>query len=85
MLAARIKKARKNWTQWTQGTRPVVYIGCATCGLAAGAGDLLAMVGEELRCLEIKAHVIFVGCIGMCFMEPLVDIWIPGQPRICYG
>jgi len=25
-----------------------------------------------------------VGCIGMCVMEPLVDIQLAGQPRVTY-
>ena len=85
MLATRIRKAGKSWTQLTQGAKPVIYIGCATCGLAAGAGDLLDMIEDELKRLEIRANVIPVGCIGMCFMEPLVDIRVPGKPRVCYG
>ena len=85
MLATRIRKARKSWTRLTQGANPVIYIGCATCGLAAGAGDLLAVIEDELKRLGIRANVIPVGCIGMCFMEPLVDIRVPGQPRVCYG
>jgi NADH:ubiquinone oxidoreductase subunit F (NADH-binding)/NAD-dependent dihydropyrimidine dehydrogenase PreA subunit/(2Fe-2S) ferredoxin len=26
-----------------------------------------------------------VGCIGPCYLEPLVDIKMPGQPRVSYG
>jgi NADP-reducing hydrogenase subunit HndB len=26
-----------------------------------------------------------VGCIGLCFKEPLVDIQQPGRPRVTYG
>src|SRR4030042_5592140 len=85
MLATRIKEARKSWNQLTQGATPVIYIGCATCGLAAGAGDLLAVIEDELKRLGIKANVIPVGCIGMGFMEPLVDVRVPGQPAVCYG
>jgi NADH-quinone oxidoreductase subunit F len=85
MLDARIKSAGKKWRRLTAGPMPVIYVGCATCGLAAGAGDLMAVIEEELDRLGVKAHVIPVGCIGMCFAEPLVDIRLPGEPRVSYG
>lgn len=85
MLASRIKSAKKKWRKLTQGATPVIYIGCATCGLAAGAGDLLAVIDGELKRLGVRANVVPVGCIGMCFAEPLVDIRIPGQTRVCYS
>jgi (2Fe-2S) ferredoxin len=85
MLASRIKSAKKKWRRLTQGATPVIYIGCATCGLAAGAGDLLAVIDGELKRLGVQANVVPVGCIGMCFAEPLVDIRIPGQTRVCYS
>ena len=85
MLASRIRKAKRKWDELTQGSTPVVYVGCATCGIAAGAGDLLAVLDDELSRIGVRAKVITVGCIGMCFAEPLVDVRIPGQPRICYG
>jgi len=85
MLTSRIKSAKRKWDRLTQGSTPVVYVGCATCGIAAGAGALLALVRIELKRLGIRANVVPVGCIGMCFAEPLVDIRIAGQPRVCYG
>ena len=63
----------------------MVYVGCATCGIAAGAGALLAVVDDQLGRLGVRANVVPVGCIGACFAEPLVDIRLPGQPRVCYS
>ncbi len=85
MLAARIKVAERKWRKLTAGPKPVIYVGCATCGIAAGASDVLAAIDEMLGRLGADAHVVPVGCIGMCFAEPLVDIQLPGQPRVCYG
>ena len=45
--------------------------------LAAGAGELMTVIEKELDRLGVEAHVIPVGCIGMCFAEPLVDIRVP--------
>ena len=65
------------------GTR--IIIGMGTCGIAAGARDVMRAVLEELDKRHIEAHVETVGCIGMCVQEPLVDIEQAGQPRVTYG
>jgi NADH-quinone oxidoreductase subunit F len=85
MIAARIRAAKRNWSRLTAGDTPVVYIGCATCGLAAGAGDLLAALPDELARLGLQAHIVPVGCLGLCYAEPLLEIQAPGMPRVCYG
>ena len=80
----RISKAKKSWDRLQNGDLPVIYIGAATCGLAAGAGDLLDIVDEELAGLKTKARVVSVGCIGMCYAEPFVDVQLPGRSRVTY-
>ena len=65
------------------GTR--IIVGMGTCGIAAGARDVMHAILEELDKRHIDAHVETVGCIGMCAHEPLVDIEQAGQPRITYG
>lgn len=62
----------------------IITIGMGTCGLAAGAGDTFRAIQNELTKRNIIATVRSVGCIGMCVKEPLVDIQLPGQPRITY-
>ena len=65
------------------GTR--IIIGMGTCGIAAGARDVMHAVLNELRDKQIDAQVATVGCIGMCAREPLVDIEQAGKPRVTYG
>ena len=65
------------------GTR--IIIGMGTCGIAAGARDVMHAVLDELRNRQIEAQVATVGCIGMCAKEPLVDIEQAGHPRVTYG
>ncbi|UCH42851.1 MAG: FAD-dependent oxidoreductase [Dehalococcoidales bacterium] len=60
-------------------------VGTATCGQAAGANAVLDAIDKELSKLGIQATVMQVGCIGLCFAEPLVDIIKPNHPRICYS
>lgn len=65
--------------------KPLIYVGCGTCGLAAGAGETLEQIQIELRKRNLEVEIVQVGCIGMCVREPLVDIKLSHQPRITYG
>ncbi|RPH62492.1 MAG: NADH-quinone oxidoreductase subunit F, partial [Chloroflexi bacterium] len=56
-----------------------------TCGVAAGAGEIEGLIRQELENRQLAAEIVPVGCIGMCFREPLVDIQLPGQPRVTYS
>lgn len=84
-FADRQKRAQDNWKQLKRGPQPVIWIGIATCGLAAGAADVLAAVESELAETGAEAKIIPVGCIGPCYLEPLMDIEKPGRPRVSYG
>jgi NADP-reducing hydrogenase subunit HndB len=64
------------------GTR--IIVGMGTCGIAAGARETMRAILEELDTRGIDAHVTTVGCIGMCYKEPLVDVEQAGKPRITY-
>jgi NADH-quinone oxidoreductase subunit F len=84
-LERRIQKAKKKWDLLHGGTRPVIFVGAATCGLASGADDLLGVIDDLFDELDVEATVIRTGCIGACFAEPLVDIQVQGLPRVCYS
>jgi NADH-quinone oxidoreductase subunit F len=65
--------------------KPVVMVGAATCGRAAGALEVLQAFRDEIAKRKIDCPVIEVGCMGHCYAEPLVIISKPGFPPICYG
>ncbi len=65
--------------------KPRILVGTATCGRAAGSMKVLKTIRDELEQHSIDADVTEVGCIGLCFAEPLVDIIKPGKPRIVYS
>jgi NADP-reducing hydrogenase subunit HndB len=66
-------------------TATTVTIGMGTCGIAAGAREVMHAILNELESRGIDAHVTTVGCIGMCSKEPLVDIQQGDEPRVTYG
>ena len=63
---------------------PVIYVGCATCGRAAGALETIAGFEEVLKDNGIEARIERVGCLGHCYAEPLVIIQNPGFPPLLY-
>ena len=62
-----------------------VVVGMATCGIAAGAKPVLAAFVEEVdkRGLSNVA-VTQTGCIGVCRLEPVVEVYVPGQEKVTY-
>jgi len=65
--------------------RPRISIGTGTCGLAAGAADILKTLHDELKKRGIAADIVQVGCIGLCYTEPLIEVVKPGKPSVFYG
>ena len=68
-----------------QVTRPVVFVGAGTCGLAAGAHKTLAAIKQFLSETGREADIVEVGCIGLCASEPMVDVQLPGKARVSFG
>jgi NADP-reducing hydrogenase subunit HndB len=66
-------------------TATTITVGMGTCGIAAGAREVMHAILNELENRGIDAHVTTVGCIGMCSKEPLVDIQQGDEPRVTYG
>ena len=66
-------------------TSTTITVGMGTCGIAAGAREVMHAILAELDARDMDAHVTTVGCIGMCHKEPLVDIQQGDEPRITYG
>ena len=62
-----------------------VVVGMATCGIAAGARPVMLQFVEEIKKRSLE-HVTVsqTGCIGMCRLEPMVDVILPGQEKVTY-
>ena len=65
------------------GTR--VMVGMATCGIAAGARPVLEAFLEEVNKRELKdVTVTQTGCIGVCRLEPIAEVYVPGEEKVTY-
>ena len=63
-----------------------IIVGMGTCGIAAGAREVVGSILDELAKRKINdVAVTQTGCIGLCVKEPLVDVIVPGQPKVTYG
>ena len=61
-----------------------VRVGVALCGHAAGALPVLDALRAEAAARGLAVSVQEVGCLGLCYAEPLVDVQTPGGPRVFY-
>jgi len=81
----RLRETLQKKPRTAKPEQPVISIGMGTCGLAAGAGETYQAVQGELKKHNLEAVIRSVGCIGICVLEPLVDIQMAGQPRVTYA
>ncbi len=66
--------------------RIVVAVGMATCGIAAGAREVMSALSEEIGVKELgNVSVVATGCLGFCYAEPMVEVRTPGKEPIRYG
>ena len=62
-----------------------VVVGMATCGIAAGARPVMNAFVEEIAKRNLEhVSVVQTGCIGVCRLEPIVEIMVPGEEKVTY-
>ncbi len=70
-------------TEDGEGVR--VVVGMATCGIAAGARPVMNAFMEEIAKRNLSnVTVSQTGCIGMCRLEPIVEVIEPGKEKVTY-
>lgn len=84
---AALRERMKNNVAMRQdnSTTTRVVVGMATCGIAAGARPVLTAFVEEVNRRGLKDVVVTqAGCIGMCKLEPIVEVFQPGKEKVTY-
>ena len=67
-------------------SRGKITVHTGTCGIAAGAQQVLAVVREELQKIQIGGLVLTTsGCAGLCSREPMMTVELPDAPAAKYG
>ena len=82
----RIKEEVRSSTVLREGGfRAKVNIHMGTCGIAAGARKLMAVVLKEIEAKKIKDVMVTTsGCAGLCSREPMATVEILGKPPVKY-
>ncbi|MCX6670099.1 MAG: NADH-quinone oxidoreductase subunit NuoF [Methanothrix sp.] len=79
------KDAKKAWLELLQGEHPLICTGLSTCGISAKASECQLGIESELADRGIAFRSMKVGCLGLCYAEPLIYIKMPNRPLVCYG
>lgn len=62
-----------------------IVVGMATCGIAAGARPVMNAFLSEIQKRGIQdVTVTQTGCIGMCRLEPIVEVYAPNAEKVTY-
>ena len=84
-LRALKEKTKAQMYQRDQQVGFRIVVGMATCGIAAGARPVMNAFVEELAKRNItSATVSMTGCIGMCRLEPIVEIIDQDDNKVTY-
>ena len=79
------QRTRKEWESLESSPKPRILVGTATCGRSAGALEAVEAFQIALGKRGLDCTILEVGCIGLCYAEPIVSITKPPRPGICYG
>ena len=77
-----IREKMKSRVSLREGHQAIrIVVGMATCGIAAGARPVLNTFVEEVNRLGLTdtATVTQTGCIGICRLEPIVEVYENGS------
>jgi NADP-reducing hydrogenase subunit HndB len=85
---ARIRDAARYKIALRQGAgRVKINVHMGTCGIAAGAREILTSVMKEIE--NRNLHDVIVtnsGCAGLCSQEPMMTVEVLGEPApVKYG
>ena len=62
-----------------------IVVGMATCGIAAGARPVLTSFMDEVSKRGLQNVVVAqTGCIGVCRLEPIVEVYAPNLEKVTY-
>src|SRR3712207_6228907 len=83
---ARQQAARRRWqATMSQAEVPVIIVPWGSSSVAHGVVATFEAIREWLSANEVKAIVRRAGPMGTHYLEPQVDIIMPGNPRISYA
>lgn len=62
-----------------------IVVGMATCGISAGARPVLSALIEDVQTRGLSdVEVTQTGCIGVCRLEPIIEVYRNGEEKVTY-
>ncbi len=62
-----------------------IKVGMSTCGIAAGAQGVFDTLEKEIKRRDVQIELKKAGCVGMCYAEPIIEVYVEGLPVVTYG
>lgn len=79
------EKVRRTSSLRQDKARAKVTIHMGTCGIAAGAREILTALLEAIEKAKLKDVIVTTsGCAGLCSREPMATLEITGNPPMKY-
>lgn len=80
------EKQKATFTLREGGYRAKVTVHMGTCGIAAGARDVMTALMDEIAQAKVEDVITTTsGCAGLCAREPMVTVEIMNKPPVKYG
>ncbi|MBF8983357.1 (2Fe-2S) ferredoxin domain-containing protein [Lutibacter sp. B2] len=62
-----------------------IVVGMDTCGISAGARPVLLELVAEVQKRNLNdVSVVQTGCIGVCRLEPMIEVYKEGEEKVTY-
>lgn len=79
------EKVRRTSMLRQDKSRAKVTVHMGTCGIAAGAREVLSALLKEIEKKKLKDIIVTTsGCAGFCSREPMATVEITGKPPVKY-
>lgn len=62
-----------------------LVVGLGSCGIAAGGNKIVQAIEDEIAKRGLDVELEKTGCIGMCYLEPIVDVIDDKGNKTTYG
>jgi len=80
------EKQKATFTLREGGYRAKITVHMGTCGIAAGARDIMTALMDEIAQAKVEDVITTTsGCAGLCAREPMVTVEVMNKPPVKYG
>ena len=79
-------RVQKQMETRKKGSSTRIVVGMATCGISAGARPVLQAFMDEASARSLcDVEIGQTGCVGLCSLEPIVEVYKGDAEKVTYG